>query len=536
MSNAANHENPENVPSHYWLDRIADEAVEKYPQGEILVASGISPSASYHIGHFREVLTADGIAWAIRQRGRKARHLHVVDNFDPLRKRYDFLPAEFEQYVGWPICLVPDPFKCHDSYATHYAEEFKAAAAKMGVEMEVIYSYEDQYLNGKMAPYIERALAKMPEIKLIFKEVAHRELPEGWAPIQILDDNKSFSEWKYVSHDTGSKMIRFLRADGTEGEMRYDDGRVKLNWRLDWPARWALWGVQVEPFGKEHSTKGGSYDTGEVFAREVFGREAPLPLPYDTVNMFGDNKKMSSSLGNLVTPDEALRIMPPEILRFFVLRSLPKRVLYFDSGLGLYNLIDEFAKIEDEVLAGEHTEFEHAYGVAAAISSERTIARVPFSHLVAVYQTAKAAEMYGGESMSVQARRILNNTDYRKVVAEQWPVIERELGYVGYWLEKYAPASVKFMVQEKRPEVELSDGQRAFLGGLAAALAAVPAGDGQATHEAIYAVLTEAGIKAGEAFKALYRVILGQDSGPKAGWFLASLDRDWLVKRLSEIK
>src|SRR5207245_8514213 len=113
-----------------------------------------------------------------------------------------------------------------------------------------------------------------------------------------------------------------------EGEMRYDDGRVKLNWRLDWPARWALHGVDVEPYGKEHATKGGSYDTGAEFVRVVFGAEPPVPLAYDTVNLVGDNKKMSSSLGNLVTPAEALEIMPPEILRFFVLRCLPRCVLY----------------------------------------------------------------------------------------------------------------------------------------------------------------------------------------------------------------
>jgi lysyl-tRNA synthetase class 1 len=522
---------PENNTSNYWLDQIADEAVKKYPTGEILVSSGISPSASYHVGHFREVLTADGIAWVIKQRGRQVRHMHVVDNFDPLRKRYHFLPEEYENYVGWPICLVPDPFKCHRSYATHYAEEFRAAAREMGVEMDVIYSYEDQYLNGKMTPYIEQALAKIPEIRRIFKEVSNRDLSDGWAPIQILSDTKSFNEWRYVSHDVKTKTLVYRRLDGTEGEMAYNDGQVKLNWRLDWPARWALWGVQVEPYGKEHATKGGSYDTGAEFARDVFDAEPPLPLPYDTINLEIDGqkdpKKMSSSLGNLVTPAEALRIMPAEILRFFVFRSQPKRVLYFDPGLGVYNLIDEFSKIEDEVLAGGHPEFEHAYAVASAISNERTIARVPFSHLVAVEQASRGD--------AAQAKLIFERTGYEKVVAEQWPIIARELEYVRYWLEKYAPASVKFTVQEKLPEVELSDGQRVFLRGLVTALPKVPAGDGQAMHEAIYAALTAAEIKPGEAFQAIYRMILGQDSGPKAGWFLASLDRKWLETRLTGV-
>jgi len=512
--------------SNYWLNQMVERAIEQYPEGEIVVSSGISPSASYHIGHFREALTADAIAWGLRAKGRDARHMHVVDNFDPLRRRYSFLPEAYEQYVGWPICLVPDPWGCHASYVVHFTEEFKSAASAMGISMDVVYSYEDQYKTGKMVPYIEQALANIPAIKAIFKEISHRDPPQGWAPIQIVSDSKSLNEWRYVKHDTSSKTLTYRRADGTEGDVSYADGRVKLNWRLDWPARWALHNVRVEPFGKEHGTKGGSYDTGARFVKEIFRAEPPLPLTYDTINLLGDNKKMSSSLGNLVTPAQALEVMPPEILRYFVLKSLPKRILYFDSGLGLYNLVDEFSKLEDEVVRGNHPEFEEAYRVATAINGERTITRIAFSHLVAVYQAAR------GDLEA--AREILERTGYAGEVERDWPVITRELGFVANWLEKYAPASVKFKVREAMPEVELSDEQRAFLAHLAGTIEAEKDLNGQGMHDAIYAAAQLAGVKPGQAFVALYRVVLGQDSGPKAGWFLASLDLKWLVKRLRE--
>ncbi len=511
--------------SNYWLDQIVDQVIAAYPEGEIVVSSGISPSASYHIGHFREALTTDAIAWGIRQRGRQARHLHVVDNFDPLRKRYSFLPESFEQYVGWPICLVPDPFgDCHPGYAQHFTAEFETAAAQMGIEMDVIYSYEDQYRSGQMVPYLEQALAKIPQIRQIMKAVAHRDLPEDWAPIQIVSDSKSLNEWRYLSHDPASKLLRYRRLDGSEGEMRYDDGRVKLSWRLDWPARWALYGVRVEPFGKEHATKGGSYDTGAEFVRQVFGAEPPLPVPYDTLNLIGHTKKMSSSLGNLITPAEALQIMPPEILRYFVLKSLPKRVIVFDPGVGVYNLIDEFSKLEDAVLTGQHPEFEQAYRVATAIKGERTIARIAFSHLVAVYQAAQ------GQAEVV--REILERTGYEAIVTEQWPVIERELKFVHNWLTKYAPDSVKFAVQAELPDVELSAEQRTALAKLSDTIETEHDLNAQGMHDAIYAAAEVAGLKASGVFQAIYRVILGKDSGPKAGWFLASLDQAWLIERL----
>ncbi|HSH31482.1 MAG TPA: lysine--tRNA ligase [Candidatus Saccharimonadales bacterium] len=510
--------------SKYWLDAAVADIKASHPKGEIIVSSGISPSASYHIGHFREVLTADALAWGLRQVGRRARHLHFVDNFDPLRKRYHFLPESFDRYVGWPICLVPDPFDCHPSYATHYAREFEQSAAQMGVQMEVILSYEQQYRSGQMAPMIEQALAQVPEIQRIFSTVAGRQLPPDWVPVQLLSDDNSFNDWRYDGIDTARKVICYRDQAGQPGELDYTAGRVKLNWRLDWPARWAQYGVQVEPYGREHATKGGSYDTGVEFVRRVFGAEPPYPLPYDTINLVGDTKKMSSSLGNLVTPAEALEIMPPEILRYFVLRSLPKRILYFDSGLGLYNLIDEYSKIEEAAAAGREHEFEQAYRVASAVSGQRVISSVPFSHLVAVYQAAR------GDLKAMMA--ILERTGYKPAVKQQHAVLEREAGYVKNWLAKYAPDSVKFAVQVKLPKVSLSDQQQHFLTLLADQIEAAAELDGPIMHDLIYQAKEAANVKPQEAFQAIYRVILGKDSGPKAGWFLASLDKGWLVERL----
>ncbi len=510
--------------SQYWLDQFVVSVLAEHPSGEILVSSGISPSASYHIGHFREALTADAIAWALRREGRVAKHVHVVDDFDPLRKRYHFLPETFESFVGWPICLVPDPFDCHSSYAQHYSAEFKEAAARMGVEMEVVHSYEDFYLNGRMAPYIERSIERLEVIKRVFADVSHREVANDWVPLQILSDNNSFTEWRFEKLEPATRTLVYRDAQGEVGSMKYDDGRVKLNWRLDWPARWALLGVDVEPYGKEHATKGGSYDTGAEFVDKVFEAKAPTPLPYDTVNMVGDTKKMSSSLGNLVTPGQALEIMPPEILRFFILRSLPKRVVYFDPGLGLYNLVDEYAKLEAAVDGGLHPEFEQAYRVAAATGEQKVISSVPFNHLVSVYQTAQ------GDVAVVKT--VLERGGYHDQVAQEWPVIERELAFVARWLTTYAPDSVKFEVQAELPHVALSDEQRQFVTTLAETIATESDLNGQGMHDAIYAASLSANLKPAQAFTTLYQLILGQDKGPKAGFFLSSLDRPWLLERL----
>jgi lysyl-tRNA synthetase class 1 len=69
-----------------WLNVIVDELVARHPDGEIIVSSGVSPSGTYHLGTLREVLTAEVILREVQRRGRAARHLHIVDDLDNMRK------------------------------------------------------------------------------------------------------------------------------------------------------------------------------------------------------------------------------------------------------------------------------------------------------------------------------------------------------------------------------------------------------------------------------------------------------------------
>ncbi|MCC7289348.1 hypothetical protein IT414_03095, partial [bacterium] len=53
--------------SNYWINVAAQNIANHYSEDKIVVSSGISPSASYHIGHFREILTADALTWGVNQ-------------------------------------------------------------------------------------------------------------------------------------------------------------------------------------------------------------------------------------------------------------------------------------------------------------------------------------------------------------------------------------------------------------------------------------------------------------------------------------
>jgi lysyl-tRNA synthetase class 1 len=509
------------APNNYWLELAADAIIERYPEGTITVSSGISPSANYHVGHFREILTAEALAWAVRQRGRTVKHVHVVDNFDPLRKRYDFLPEWLEEFVGRPICLVPSPDKSEDiSYADHFFNEFIARAHEMGVEedLEVVKSYEELYKPNRMVRAIEDSLASVDEIKAIFAEISNRKLEADWSPVQVLNAKDEFEQGEPSTWDKTAQTINGLS---------YTDGRAKLNWRLDWPARWRELGVQVEPFSyQEHGAAGSSYDTGKEFSRRVFNYPAPYPgAQYGNIHLIGDTKKMSSSKGNLITPREALQIMPPEILRYFVVRSRPEKTLYFDSGLGFYSLVNEYKEVMRAVNAGEDSDFADAYKFASDIKQGELLSTAPFQQIVTAYQTAR------GDQDRTEA--LLRRIGWEPVNEAEIGALRHELIYVKNWLDNYAPEDVKFEVQEAAPtDLEVGEDDRAYLTALAGALPAE--WEGEALQSAIFQTAKDLEFPPRDAFRLLYRLFIAKDAGPKLGPFLTTLERDFVLTRLQE--
>ncbi|MEK7153783.1 MAG: lysine--tRNA ligase, partial [Patescibacteria group bacterium] len=278
-----------------WLNHIVDELIARHPDGEVLVESGSAPSGTYHLGHLREVLTPDAIYVELRKRGRQARHIHFVDDLDALRKVPHAVPAEYEKYLGMPLCDIPAPDGSDRSYADFFLADLQKVCVILGIEVEFVRSYQ-KYRSGFDVPAIEKVMGRLDKVRSAIQDSSSRELTEDWVPIQFLVDGR-FKNRRYRGINTDTKTITYEDADGHEATVRYDIGEVKLDWRLDWPARWWMLNVHVEPFGRDHSSAGSSYSTGAQLMHDVFNAEPPLPVPYEFINMVGDTKKMSASKG-----------------------------------------------------------------------------------------------------------------------------------------------------------------------------------------------------------------------------------------------
>lgn len=504
-----------------WLNKIVDELIEKHPDGEIVVSSGVSPSGAYHVGTLREILTAEIITRELKRRKRTAKHIHVSDDLDVFRKVPAGLPEDYAQYLGKPLCDIPAPDGSDQSYADYYVADLPKIADALKLDMEIIRAHE-KYRSGFFVPMIEKTLTNIEQIKKILVEVSGRELDENWSPVQVIEEGY-LKNRKFLNIDTQSQTISYQDSDGQSQNISYANGEVKLNWRIDWPARWALLGVHAEPFGRDHATKGGSYDTGAVIVNEVFGTSPPYPVPYHFINRTGETKKMSKSGGDTITAIQLLQVLPPEIAWYFMLKSAPEKQLFFDAGPTLVRLIDEFS----ELIAKQHKTPEENQLLELCMHgiTERTVSNIPFSHLVASYQASLK-----DVNMTLE---VIKRTEHASTAEKDAEIIKKELQFIDHWLQEYAPEDVKFELSEKVDAAQFNDVQKQFMSGLADKISNAPQdADGAWFHQAIYAFKESSGLEPKQLFTTLYQAIIAKDSGPRAGWFLSILPRDWLIKRL----
>ncbi len=342
-------------PEH-WAEQLAARVQARWSQSSpdtpITCASGISPSGPIHMGNLREVFTTHLVVDVLKRWGLPAVHLHSWDDYDRLRKLPAGVAAEFERYVGMPLAAVPDPTGAGPSYAERFIGEFTAALDQLGIEIVPVRQSE-RYPSGVYNAAIRRALDLR---ELIFDTLAEQQTA-GRQSGSIEERRRAYYPFKPYCESCGYDATEVLGYQGAcvsyrchrcgyEHEMSLADGaRIsgKLVWKVDWPMRWKHEGVIFEPAGEDHHAPTGSFTVGRTLVREVFGGEAPLSAVYSFVTLSGVPGKMSGSVGTGVTPEAALEVLEPVIIRRPYVERQPSRSFGIDlSARGIQRLYDHW--------------------------------------------------------------------------------------------------------------------------------------------------------------------------------------------------
>jgi len=402
----------------------------------------------------------------------------------------------------------------------------------------------DIYPTGAVDPYIRIALDKAGLVREIYRRVANVQHPDAWHPLQVVCPTCGkigttiVTQWngEQVYFECRERLVEWATGCGTTGWISPFGGNAKLPWNLEWAAQWSLFGVTIEPCGKDLSTAGGSRDRSDAIAREVFEREPPLNLAYEFLNVGG--QKMSTSKGRGAAAHTIAEVIPPEQLRFLFTRPRPNQAIDFDpDGTDaiprLFDEFDRFAAATDgrpvkgEIAPGYEATFAYSLlDPGADVAAEAALFRPAFGHLALLEQIP-----------NVDVRARVEAEKGSPLSAREVEILDERVRSARSWLELYAPERARIVVQRDGvPDAAaaLDNAQRGYLAALADRAAADPPSGGDAWQALIFTTATELSVEQKAAFAAIYTAFLGRPNGPRAGWLLASLEPSFVLTRLRE--
>jgi lysyl-tRNA synthetase class 1 len=516
-----------------WFADIANAVDKDRPH---VINDSKTPSGRVHVGALRGVILHDAVFRALKARGVPVRYLFGVDDYDPV----DEIPAgqgeHFEQYRGQPLCNVPAPAgSSAPDMATHFITEFFDIFKELGVEAEH-YRMRDFYRSGSMNETIDRILAKADVVRQVYKDVSGSVKSDRWHPFQTICETCGrigttevvAYDGKEVEYHCRPNMVKWAKGCGHHGKVSPFDGKGKLPWKLEWVAKWRRLGVTIEGAGKDHTTKGGARDVSGACLTALFGETPPQNIPYEFFLVGG--AKMSSSKGIGSSARAVADFLPPEILRYLILRTQPKSPVNFDLGqefmVKLFNDFDRLHKrtAEDPKIQPDEKELYRLCEIDAA-QTEGAFFDGSFQLLITFLQMPHV-----DVAKEMEARKGGPLTEVEK------KHLEARINAARYWIERVASEEEKTHLQEALPAraSELSATQRGFLHLLAAAAKEGPWKE-DALQAKVFDTARRTPIAQAQAFQAIYRVFLDKPQGPPAGALMAVLPQDFVQKRLTEL-
>jgi lysyl-tRNA synthetase class 1 len=526
-----------------WADELAARV-----SGPQVINDSKTPSGTVHVGSLRGPVILDVIVRALRASGTPTTFLYGIDDMDPMDAQALLTPDAVEREMGRPLAAIPDQAgDGHASYARHHAEAFIETFAGLGIHPDRYYWMSEHYAAGDLDPYIRIALDRASTVREIYRRVANVQHPDAWHPLGVVCETCGkvgttiVTAWdgERVHYECRPDLVTWARGCGSAGWVSPFGGRAKLPWNLEWAAQWSLFGVTIEPCGKDLSTAGGSRDRSDAIAREVFEREPPINVPYEFLLIGG--RKMSTSKGHGASAQQIVEVIPAEQLRLLFLRPKPNTAIEFepDGTDAVPRLFDEFDRlaaatagreVKGELPPGYEAMFRYSLVDGEAdVAAEAARFRPAFSHL------ALLAQVPGVDV----AARVQEEKGTGLDRAER-AILEERLRSARAWLETYAPDRARMEVRDRLPAEAsvLDEAQRAFLAALAKLVTPGPGGTppagGDAWQAGIFTTAAGLELPAPRAFEALYLSFLGRRNGPRAGWLLASLEPAFVAARLGD--
>jgi len=486
-------------------------------KGYALFETGYGPSGLPHIGTFGEVARTTYVRHAFEcLTGIKTRLFCFSDDRDGLRKVPDNIPNQdmVREYLEFPLTSVPDPFGCHNSFGEHNNNKLMEFLDSFKFEYE-FQSATDWYKSGRYNDILLKILQNHEEILDVMLKSLREERASTYSPfLPISPKSGKVLQVKIDEYRVNDGTVVFKDEDGSTVELPVTDGNCKLQWKVDWAARWCVLGVDYEMAGKD------LIDSVKLSSKicRILGGTPPEGFNYELF-LDQEGKKISKSKGNGLSVDEWLRYAPQESLANFMFAS-PKsaKKLYFDviprqvddytTHLQRYQSLPENKKMESPVW--------HIHGG----NPPKPESDISFSLLLNLVSAC--------------------NTDDSNVL---WKFIQKYMPGTSpethSFLDKLVHHAINYyndFVKPTKKFVAPTEAEINLLNTLRSQLLALSK---DAKAEDIQSVIFEIGNNSNfenlkDWFNLLYRHLLGQNEGPRMGSFVALYGIDNTIKLIDE--
>jgi lysyl-tRNA synthetase class 1 len=506
--------------------RLAERVGNYQPDREVIFESGFGPSGLPHLGTMGEVLRPAYVQHAFNVLAaslagsdpgnaayrRPSRLIVFIDDMDGLRKVPESVPNRepTARYLGQPVSRIPDPFgDCHPTFAAHMIALLEKFLEPVEVTYELMRSSE-MYEGGRFDDALKLILAKHDEIIRIVTPTLREENRAGWSPLMPLCPAcGQINSTLVTAYHPERATVEFScersfggsHGCGFRGEQSVLGGKAKVQWKVDWALRWYVLGVDYELYGKDLIDS--ARLSGQIL--RLLGGRPPLGFPFE-MYLDEEGHKVSKSIGRGVGVEQWRRYAPIEVLKYFLILNPRRARKLFLESIPQYtdeylDALREWSATEEGARRNSPLEF-----VLQSQSARRFNSTLSFGlvmNLVAALGSGERELIW--RYLVHYDPAIEGDADTMKMTQE---LMECALNFYRDFIEPakrhYAP----------------NDGECEQLRALNAWLAQNREAGAEEIEKAIYELGRQYYDKPGKIFSLLYRVILGQERGPRLGAFI----------------
>ncbi|MFU8805359.1 MAG: lysine--tRNA ligase, partial [Bradymonadaceae bacterium] len=415
-----------------------------------------------------------------------------------------------QEHLGKPLCDIPDPYGEEESFSGYMNAKLRSFLDSFGFEYE-FKSSKEQYRSGVFNDGLLRILECYEAVRDVIIPTLSEENRAAWSPFFPVCQNcaKVYTTRVTAIHPEDGTVsykcdqsFRGIEACDHEDRVPVTDGNVKVGWKVDWALRWYVFGVDYEMYGKD------LIDSADLSAKivRVLKGQPPVGFFYE---MFLDENgaKISKSVGSGLTIDEWLEYGPLGSLTWFIYQNPTKaKKLHFDV---IPRSVDDY--LDARRTFADATPEEQVNNPLWFIERER-LARgesVTYSSDISYSMLLNLVNVLNTGDKEIVWRYLLRyDPEARQDEEVIDDMIVRALRYYR-----------DFILPTKEYELP-PDEAMAAVRQLRDFLASYEGDSAEEIQSATYAAGKENELNLKVWFRTMYRMLLGQDRGPRLGTFI----------------